>query len=217
MRVGSGAYSFTISSGEFAFGSLDFAELARIEEEGKQEAKRLSAARSQSVDLDREKLARARDRARELLLSHLSVAQRAEFQTDSTFCVTAPSGSRYRIENNFSRNVLRLDGRGVPIQRFCAHAVVNVPVEDNMLAQKLLLECAEEEFLKKANAGTPEFETRWGPAGPEIVGLGVMIDDVRVAFPRGVRPNVFSAVLDPGGPAIACVLVNGGLAPLAAG
>ena len=49
----------------------------------------------------------------------------------------------------------RLDEGGRPAEVYCIHPSEWVPHEDNMLAQKLMLEYDEESFLRIANRSRP--------------------------------------------------------------
>lgn len=105
-------------------------------------------------------------KAEELLLRHLTPAQRAEYQSTGSFCVKLDSGALYRIKKGRSGNVelaapeplvegasdaRRAANRFVPIERFCIHPIEQVPDCDTMLAQKLLLETDEATFRRVAN------------------------------------------------------------------
>ncbi len=102
------------------------------------------------------KSAEAARRGRKLLLSHLSAIQKAEFRRLDRFHVVSRSGRRYRIRLGRARNVdlLRPDGSIEAV--FCIQPEQDVPDEDTVLAQKLLLECAEDDFLRIANRGAPD-------------------------------------------------------------
>jgi hypothetical protein len=103
--------------------------------------------------------------AEELLLDHLTPAQREEWVTHRYFHVeTADGRRRYRIDYGLAGNIhlVKCDEpvtgkHGIPLRagnRFCAHVYHPdgpIPNEDNVLAQKLLLETSEEEFLAMAN------------------------------------------------------------------
>lgn len=91
-------------------------------------------------------------RARALLLSMLSVKQREQLQRDRFFEVIAQgSKRRYRIHQGTHGNVKLLDDTGREVTSYCAQPP-DVPAEDAMLAQKLMLELHEEDFLRVANA-----------------------------------------------------------------
>jgi hypothetical protein len=87
----------------------------------------------------------ARRRAEALLWAWLSPAQRKQYRRRRWFEVTAASGRRYRILRG---GVVRLDPRG---SGFCIEATSPVPVADEMLANKLLLETDERRFLATAH------------------------------------------------------------------
>jgi hypothetical protein len=57
----------------------------------------------------------------------------------------------YRIEYGYAGNVKLLGNDGQPVKRYCIHADYRLPYEDQMLAQKMLLEANEPEFLRIAN------------------------------------------------------------------
>jgi hypothetical protein len=89
------------------------------------------------------------DRARELLLSHLTEEQRATFIENKWFVVVGGrSRMRYRIETgHLVANVRRLDDGA----RLCAHCDHTLPMDDHLIAQKLMLEYDEDAFLAIAN------------------------------------------------------------------
>lgn len=100
--------------------------------------------------------AKARDRAARLLREVLSPEQAEELTREGRFHldVLSKDGSRrrYRINRGRSRNVQQVEpGSGRVIKTLCAHPVAAVPDEDTMLAQKLMLETAEDDFLRMAN------------------------------------------------------------------
>jgi len=96
----------------------------------------------------------ATERARELLLSYLTQAQREELERDGGFSVRGGStGRRYRINAQESPgNVEVLGSDGNRIHRLCAHDRRHgTPWPDQLLAQKFYLEHHEGEFLEVAN------------------------------------------------------------------
>lgn len=98
------------------------------------------------------KRAAATERARELLRRHLTKRQRADYDKHGYFFVQTRKGHRYRVGSAHDHNVVRLNRRGKPMRTLCASIYqVWVPVPDVMLAQKLMLDHAEDEFLKIAN------------------------------------------------------------------
>jgi hypothetical protein len=110
----------------------------------------------------------ATKRSRELLLEHLTAAQRETFEKNSWFVIEGgKSRTKYRIRaaSHMVANIdvldvpsgFMLDGndalRGAKItHRLCAHCRLDeVPLFDQLLAQKLMLEYDEERFLSLAN------------------------------------------------------------------
>jgi hypothetical protein len=96
----------------------------------------------------------ARDRAQALLLEHLSPAQRETFDKNKWFVVEGgKSGKKYRIEANddLVANIAVMDGTMIR-HRLCGHCDIRrVPLADHLLAQKIMLESEEDEFLRVAN------------------------------------------------------------------
>ena len=92
---------------------------------------------------------RAHDRSLKLLVHCLTPAQRAEFALSNSFKVRGESGQRYRINYGRSINIEVLGPSGMVLRRLCA-GPVDVPPPAVMLAQKLMLETQEEEFLRLA-------------------------------------------------------------------
>ncbi|HKO84291.1 MAG TPA: hypothetical protein VJ140_06960, partial [Actinomycetota bacterium] len=88
---------------------------------------------------------RARRRAEALLWAWLSPAQRSQYRRRRWFEVTTASGRRYRVLRGL---VVRLGPRG---SGYCIEATSPVPVADEMLANKLLLETDERKFLATAH------------------------------------------------------------------
>lgn len=98
--------------------------------------------------------AEADSRAAELLKANLTEAQRLELAREQSFTVVSRDGQRnYRVKKGWSHNVERIDEAGKRLHTLCAHPSVNVPLYDNMLAQKLMLEHSEDDFLRIANRG----------------------------------------------------------------
>jgi len=94
----------------------------------------------------------ARARARQLLRAHLNETQREQFEGAGSFVVVAPSGRRYRIRSATTSNVRdEAEGAEYCMQFRSDPQCLSIPLEDLMLAQKLLLECDEPQFLRIAN------------------------------------------------------------------
>ena len=95
---------------------------------------------------------RAQERSLELLLQHLSPAQRTEFKRSKAFRVCGQSGQQYRITYGNAGNVEALTPAGAVSRRLCA-GPLELPIPAVMLAQKLMLETQESEFLRIAALG----------------------------------------------------------------
>lgn len=94
----------------------------------------------------------AERRAEALLLEHLTPEQRETWDREQYIPVVSHDGARhYRIFRGRARNIRLVDADGKEILTYCAHPVEKVPVADCLLAQKLMLEMAEHEFLRIAN------------------------------------------------------------------
>lgn len=100
----------------------------------------------------RRKEAVATERANELLHAHLTDAQRSDLARDGFFFVDSLRGNKYRIRRGRVGNVDAMHQCGEKVShRLCAHPQLYVPDGDTMLAQKLMLEHNEDEFLRLAN------------------------------------------------------------------
>lgn len=104
---------------------------------------------------ERERRKAAEQKAEDLLLANLSPEQVDEYKRMKRFSVHLPDGKVYRIRKGFAGNVeLVKPGEGGRIERLenlCIHPAERIPDQDNMLAQKLLLEANEPEFRRIAN------------------------------------------------------------------
>lgn len=95
----------------------------------------------------------APNRAEQLLLDYLTRAQRETYLQYGWFVVRGRSGKRYSIRTKDALycNVCELDNYGQIVSRLCAHAALNIPMGDQLLTQKLMLEHHEAEFRRIAN------------------------------------------------------------------
>lgn len=96
---------------------------------------------------------RACERSLRLLEQCLTPAQRADFARTSAFKVRGPSGQLYRITYGTISNVEVLGPSGAVCGRLCAAPAGALPTPAVMLAQKLMLETRESEFLRIAADG----------------------------------------------------------------
>jgi hypothetical protein len=92
-------------------------------------------------------------RAEALLLAHLTDQQRTDYLEKGYFDMPGERGRHtYRLWKGSAGNVKRLNARGTEVMSYCIHPREHLPHSDVVLAQKLLLETAEAEFLRLANA-----------------------------------------------------------------
>lgn len=117
----------------------------RIPTTEEREARRLESERK-----DQERL-EAKNRAEELLKLCLTEEQREHLEEMSSFVIESELGKKYCIRKGRVQNVFELDDNDKHIAQLCAHPISNVPDFDTMLAQKLMLETNEAEFLRIAN------------------------------------------------------------------
>jgi hypothetical protein len=92
---------------------------------------------------------RAHERSLRLLVACLTPEQRVEFARSNAFKVRGESGQCYRITYDKSMNIEVLAPSGMVLRRLCA-GPVDIPTPAVMLAQKLMLEAQEAEFLRIA-------------------------------------------------------------------
>lgn len=88
--------------------------------------------------------------AEELLLSCLNDVQKKSLEENGYFELISKNGNIYRIWRGRSNNVIKME-EGKCVTRLCAHPREYVPNSDTMLAQALMLQYAEEQFLSIAN------------------------------------------------------------------
>ena len=119
---------------------------ARQEQRAEQlerQQRRVKEAKKESVE----------DRAKKLLLSHLTDHQKKTFKDNGWFVVEGgKTKTQYRIRANGSvaGNVDEMR-EGRVTHRLCCHCNGSIPTFDHFLAQKTMLESAEEDFLRLAN------------------------------------------------------------------
>lgn len=113
-----------------------------------------AAEQERQADTMRRHRRKAKERAQELLLANLTPEQRRTLKDNKWFVVEGgKSKQKYRIraEDHLVGNIDVIEGAGVKY-RLCAHCDLKaVPHGDQLLAQKLMLEFAEDDFLRVAN------------------------------------------------------------------
>lgn len=113
-------------------------------------AEQEAAWRKMNEEKERERKS-AQKLALQLLKEVLTRTQLEAFEKNKCIPVDAPSGTKYVIERGVAGNVYSIKD-GKRMERLCIHpADSEIPIEDVMLAQKLLLETDEEEFRRIAN------------------------------------------------------------------
>jgi hypothetical protein len=131
--------------------------LREIERHGRLAAdeRRLVDERAQKAREEQQRQVAAKARAREFLVEHLTPPQRETFDRNGWFIVEGgKSKTKYRIRavESMVANVDVLNARGSPLHRLCAHVRLGmVPLGDQLLSQKIMLELAEDDFLRTAN------------------------------------------------------------------
>jgi hypothetical protein len=88
-----------------------------------------------------------------LLESYLKPEQVAEFKATGVFHVQIPDGRLFRFTKGFGHNV-HLVENGVCVIEYCIITTEGVPLFDQILAQKILLEIVPDEFFRIANYRT---------------------------------------------------------------
>lgn len=99
---------------------------------------------------------KAEGKAWDLLNEHLTDEQRKMLASNGYFLVQSQHGHLYRIRNSTQMNVDRLEHpEGAPFIRaeatYCVVSKERVPLGDQLLMQKLMLEHDEDKFLAVAN------------------------------------------------------------------
>jgi hypothetical protein len=97
----------------------------------------------------------ANELAKQLLLEHLTPAQRETYTRNGWFIVEGGrSKTKYRINgHSVAGNIDVLNAKGGMTHRLCCHIhyARDIPHGDHLLAQKITLELAEDDFLRTAN------------------------------------------------------------------
>lgn len=118
---------------------------------GREEIEALRERNRISAEANEKRRSEVVERARKLLVDSLTPDQKKDYDKDMSFIVYGQkTGNRYRINHGRAGNVHRIDGG--KLRKYCAHPAMHVPNEDTMLAQKLMIEIHEEDFLRLANA-----------------------------------------------------------------
>ena len=103
-----------------------------------------------------EKLVNAKQKALQLLKEVIGEVRFAEYEKENYIELVMQSGKKYRLHNNThvkNIEVLEKDEQDYKVKhRLCVHlSDMELPIEDNLVAQFLMLRDSEEEFLRMAN------------------------------------------------------------------
>lgn len=113
----------------------------------------IRARRLQQEEADRRQREQneANEKAKALLLEHLTDEQQTQYAAQHQFDVTSSADRTFRIGDN---GVVNLIEDGVATTSYCIHidSRFRAPAHDNMLALMLLLQHDEAEFLRIAHA-----------------------------------------------------------------
>ena len=117
-----------------------------------EEQARIVRERQRQWEDDDKKRQEAEERAQDLLLECLTEEQRKTVKEHKWFVVKGgKSGKTYRIRTNtVAGNVEELEEEKAT-SKFCCHLNHKMPRPDHHLAQKMMLEYDEDEFLRVAN------------------------------------------------------------------
>ena len=100
----------------------------------------------------------AERRAEDLLVEHLTAKQQEQYLKSRSFTVKGgTTGCTYLIARGRVMNIYRLGRCGEKREHLCFHITYVLPVADNMLAQKIMLESSETEALEIANKWPPRY------------------------------------------------------------
>ena len=122
---------------------------------------------------DAVKAHKANQRARVLLHSHLTREQIRELNHTGAFTVVGGDGEVYRLESKYGENIFLLKS-GTPVKRICVVFKGSaLPINDLLLAQKLMLENCPQQLFEKARVtdlrAQDTLENTWGATTEEAV------------------------------------------------
>lgn len=130
----------------------------QIEESLEEQAARIERERQRRAELDAAAAQQAKEnrlaqlRAEALLLENLDETEIERWKAKGEIHVRSQRGRRYCIRGDKRQhNIFELGPDDVPVKELCVHIDAACPLADNVLAQKLALEHAEDHLLEKAN------------------------------------------------------------------
>ncbi len=116
------------------------------------------AARTAQYEVSEKKRIAAEAKAEELLLMCLNDLQKEVYLKHGYLEINTDK-AKYRIKKGWSKNIEKIGVDGKAEICYCIHPEILVPTADNMLAQKLMIQYNEEEFLRLANKWDVKGET----------------------------------------------------------
>jgi len=111
--------------------------------------RKIEEQQAQRREEEQKQLAEAKKRADVLLKAHLTPQQWEELEEKNCFHLFV-GDKKYRINRGRSQNIQLLNSHGLVVKTLCAHPSEMIPDADTMLVQKLMLENAEQDFLRIA-------------------------------------------------------------------
>jgi len=107
-------------------------------------------ANREALELERQQETEALAKSRVLLEQFLTDDQQEELTMTGAFHVRGEDRRIYRVRKGYAHNVDLIEN-GEPTRRYCIISKESMPIYDQMLGQKLLLEKNVGEFLRLAN------------------------------------------------------------------
>lgn len=122
-----------------------------LTEEEREALKQIRREREIALEQDIIRKNIAKNKAINLLWTHLSAVQKRSLKRYGWFEVMSKCGIRYRLLYTLHGNVLRMSKDNKVEQAFCGHMGNNIPIADTLLAQKLLLRHNPQKYESSAN------------------------------------------------------------------
>jgi hypothetical protein len=135
-------YNYSVADSQALTGHYNF--ISECVEDPAAKAERLA-----KMEIEVARFRVAESKAEQLLMLVLSDKEQEQYR-ELGYIETAIDDKVYRIKKGRSGNVFELD-KGVEKARYCIHPAMQVPDQDTMIAQLLMLRNNREEFLKTAN------------------------------------------------------------------
>jgi hypothetical protein len=143
---------FTLARRRVAYTEEQLAQIARAQEEQRRQAEELQLQWHREHAAHEEQRKAAYAKSRELLLAHLTPAQRRTFEENQWFVVQGGKSKKtYRIRTTgYTGNIEEMRGDRATY-RLCGHLSGAYALHDHHVAQKISLEYDEEAFVRLCN------------------------------------------------------------------